>query len=133
MAPWPTVFFLLIFLFFFMNIYVGNLSHSVNENHLRELFERFGAVSSAVIIKDKITRQPRGFGFVEMADDAQANAAIADLNGKEWEGRVLKINEARPREEGGAPRSGGFRQGGGQGGGFRGPRNFDGPRRDFRR
>jgi RNA recognition motif-containing protein len=112
-----------------MNIYVGNLTHSVKDTDLRALFERYGEVKSAVIIKDRETRQPRGFGFVEMSEADAGNAAIAELNGAEFEGRILKVNEARPREEmgprpggggggygGGAPRSGG---GGGYGGGGR--------------
>lgn len=119
-----------------MNIYVGNLANGVADTHLRELFGRYGNVSSAVIIKDKITREPRGFGFVEMDSNEEANAAINGLNGSEYEGRVLKVNEARPREERPAPRfnsggsGGGFNRGGsgggfnrdrqGGGGGFRG-------------
>lgn len=91
-----------------MKIYVGNLSYSVNDTNLREVFEEFGEVLSARVIIDKITGKARGFGFVEMADDADANRAIEALNGKQFSGRALVVNEARPREEG-APRSNGPR------------------------
>ena len=89
-----------------MNIYVGNLPYNTNENEIRESFEAYGAVSAVSIIKDKFTGRSKGFGFVEMADASQANAAIEAFNGKEFKGRSLKVNEARPREES-APRSGG--------------------------
>ena len=104
-----------------MNIYVGNLPYNTNENEMREAFEAFGAVSSVSIIKDKFTGRSKGFGFVEMGDAAQANAAIESFNGKEWKGRSLKVNEARPREES-APRSGG---GGGRSGSGSYSRNHD--------
>ncbi len=90
-----------------MNIYVGNLSHEVTEEELRQAFEAFGQVESAAIIKDKFTGESRGFGFVEMPAKAEAEAAIADLNEKELKGRALNVNEARPREERG--RGGGQR------------------------
>ncbi len=94
-----------------MNIYVGNLSFSVSEENLRQAFEAFGQVTSVTIIKDKYSGQPRGFGFVEMPDRAQAQAAIENLNGKDLVGRQLNVNEARPRSDQG--RSGG--QGGHRG------------------
>jgi RNA recognition motif-containing protein len=103
-----------------MNIYVGNLSYSVTEENLRQAFEAFGQVSSATIVKDKYSGQARGFGFVEMPDQAEAQTAIKNLNGKELLGRPLNVNEARPRADQG--RSGGKssqRGGSGYGGGNR--------------
>jgi len=88
-----------------MNIYVGNLSYNVSEENLRQAFEAFGQVSSATIVKDKYNGQPRGFGFVEMPDQAEAQAAIKNLNGKELLGKQMNVNEARPRTDRG--RSGG--------------------------
>jgi RNA recognition motif-containing protein len=88
-----------------MNIYVGNLSFEVSGENLRQAFEAFGQVSSARIIMDKYSGQPRGFGFVEMPDRARAQAAIESLNGKELLGRQMSVNEARPRTDQG--RSGG--------------------------
>ena len=84
-----------------MNIYVGNLSYNTHEADLRKAFEAYGTVSDARIITDKFTGQSRGFGFVEMPNDAEGQAAINGLNGAELDGRQLKINEARPKEEGG--------------------------------
>lgn len=83
-----------------MNIYVGNISFSTTEEDLRQAFEAFGQVSSATILKDKLTNRSRGFGFVEMPDSAQATAAIAGLNGQQLGGRELNVSEARPRTEG---------------------------------
>ena len=83
-----------------MNIYVGNLSWSTTEDELRQEFEAHGQVTSSTIIKDKETGKSRGFGFVEMANDAEGKAAIEALNGKELGGRALRINEARPRADG---------------------------------
>ena len=94
-----------------MNIYVGNLSFDVSGENLRQAFEAFGQVSAASIVKDKYSGQPRGFGFVEMPDHAEAQAAIQNLNGKELLGRPMNVNEARPRTDRG--RSGG--QGGHRG------------------
>ena len=94
-----------------MNIYVGNLSHEVTEEDLRQAFETFGQVTSAKIITDKFSGLSRGFGFVEMPTKAEAQSAITGLNGKELKGRELTVNEARPRREG---RRGGGRQGGGR-------------------
>ena len=95
-----------------MNIYVGNLSRDVSEDDIRQAFTAFGAVTSVKIITDKFTGESRGFGFVEMADKAQAQAAINGLNGKELKGRTLTVNEARPRPEGGRGGGGGRRGGG---------------------
>jgi len=104
-----------------MNIYVGNLSFEVTEEDLRQAFEAFGQVTSINIIKDKYSGESRGFGFVEMPTKAEAQSAITDLNEKELKGRALKINEARPRSEGGRGGGGGSRGGGGgsRGGGRR--------------
>jgi RNA recognition motif-containing protein len=94
-----------------MNIYVGNLSQQATEEKIRETFASFGEVSSVTIVKDKYTGQPRGFGFVEMPDQTQAQAAIKSLNGKELFAQSINVSEARPRPDRG--RSGGR---GGQGG-----------------
>jgi RNA recognition motif-containing protein len=88
-----------------MKIYVGNLSYDVSEVNLRQAFEAFGQVSSATIVKDRYSGQPRGFGFVEMLDKTEAQAAIENLNGKELLGQQMNVNEARPRT--GQGRSGG--------------------------
>jgi len=114
-----------------MNIYVGNLSFNATEEDLKTAFGAFGSVSSASIIKDKFSGESRGFGFVEMPNQAEAQAAIDGLNGQDLNGRALNVNEAKPRTEGG--RSGGGRPGGrggfGGGGGNRGGgRGFGGPR-----
>lgn len=116
-----------------MNIYIGNLPFSVTEDQVSELFAQYGQVTSVALIKDKMTGQFRGFGFVEMAIDEEANKAIQALNGKEFNRRALVVNQARPREERSdrGPRAGGGFERRGQGsGGFdrRGPRN-EGPRR----
>jgi RNA recognition motif-containing protein len=89
-----------------MNIYVGNLSFDVTQAQLQAEFEAFGAVSKVSIVADRDTGRPRGFAFVEMADDTQAKAAIDALNGKQISGRALTVNEARPRTGGGG--GGGF-------------------------
>ena len=106
-----------------MDIYVGNLSRTTSEEGLRSFFESYGAISAVKIVIDKFTGEPRGFGFVTMANDEEANAAIEALNGKELDGRSLRINQARPQEprrSNGGPRGGGFNRGGGQSrGGFR--------------
>src|SRR5437762_8723799 len=102
-----------------MNIYVGNLSWSLKDQDLSNLFSPFGEVTSAKIVTDKFTQRSKGFGFVEMANDAEAQAAIAQLNGSEVEGRNLVVNESRPKQEGGG--GGGFKKrsfGGGGGGGY---------------
>jgi cold-inducible RNA-binding protein len=108
-----------------MNIYVGNLSYDTTEEELRKEFEAFGKVDSVNVIKDKFTDKSRGFAFVEMANDAEAKAALAALNGKDIKGRQLAVSEARPRTEGrrggGGGMGGGGRRGGGGGmGGGRG-------------
>ncbi len=84
-----------------MNIYVGNLPYSTTEDDLKQQFESFGRVDSARIIVDKYTDQSKGFGFVEMPDSNEARAAITGLDGKDMGGRPLKVNEARPKTEGG--------------------------------
>jgi RNA recognition motif-containing protein len=81
------------------NIYVGNLSYSMNDEALGDIFNPYGQVTSARVIKDKFTSRSRGFGFVEMANDDEAEKAIAELNGKSIDGRDLKVSEARPRED----------------------------------
>jgi len=93
-----------------MNIYVGNLSHDVTEEELRQAFEAFGQVTSVNIIKDRYSGGSRGFGFVEMAMKSEAQAAINGLNGTSLRERTLNVSEARPRSEGG--RGGGFGGGG---------------------
>ena len=84
------------------NLYVGNLSYSVKDDELNALFAAYGKVTSAKVIMDRETQRSKGFGFVEMEDDAEAQAAIDALNGKENNGRQLTVNEAKPRE----PRTG---------------------------
>ncbi len=98
-----------------MNIYVGNLSFEVTDEDLQQAFSAFGQITTVSVVKDKFTGQSRGFGFVEMPNSAEAQAAIAGLNGKEIKGRALNINEARPRTEGGRGGGGGGRPGGGGG------------------
>ena len=100
-----------------MKIYVGNLSFNTTEAQMRELFEQHGQVTSASLVMDRDTGRPRGFGFVEMADGAAAQAAIAALNGKNLDGRDLTVNEAKPRPAGGGGGGGGGRGGFGGGGG----------------
>jgi RNA recognition motif-containing protein len=82
-----------------MNIYVGNIPHSSSEDSLKRTFEAYGQVSSAKLIKDKFTGNSRGFGFIEMPNDKEAQAAMDALNGQDFEGRPLRLSEARPREE----------------------------------
>ncbi|MFN7314981.1 MAG: RNA recognition motif domain-containing protein [Phycisphaerae bacterium] len=107
-----------------MKMYVGNLSFKTSESQLQDLFAAFGQVASASLVMDRDTGRPRGFGFVEMPNDAEAQAAIAALNGKNVDGRDLTVNEARPREAGAGGGGGGgrgrFGGGGGGGGGGRG-------------
>jgi len=103
-------------------LYVGNLSYTVDSSELEQLFGAHGQVVSAQIINDRDTGRSKGFGFVEMSTDAEAQAAVAALNGQQHEGRALTVNEARPREErsgggGGGGRGGGGGYGGGGGGG----------------
>jgi RNA recognition motif-containing protein len=105
-----------------MNIYVGNLSWNLKDQDLSNLFATHGEVTSAKIVLDKFTNRSKGFGFVEMADDAAAQAAIAALNGTEVDGRNIVVNESRPKPEGGG--GGGFKKrsfgNGGGGGGYKG-------------
>ncbi len=92
-------------------LYVGNLKYTVSSEQLQDLFEQYGAVSSATVLSDRETGRSRGFGFVEMSNDDEADAAIESLDGQDFDGRRLTVNEARPRTPGG---------GGGGGGGYRG-------------
>lgn len=102
-----------------MNIYVGNLSYDVTEEDLRQAFEAFGQVDSTKIIMDMYSNRSKGFGFVEMSNNSEAESAINGLNGKEFKGRTLNVNQARPRSEGRRGGGGGRRGGGRQGGGRR--------------
>ena len=106
-----------------MNIYVGNLSNDATEADLRQAFEAFGQVSSATVIKDRFSGESRGFGFVEMPDKGEAQAALSGLNGQDLKGRSLKISEARPKQDRG-DRDGGGRRGGGDRGDRGGRRPF---------
>lgn len=102
-------------------IYVGNLSFSTTEEGLQQAFASFGTVSSVAIIRDRDTSRSRGFGFVEMSNDDEADAAINAMNGAQLDGRTLNVNEARPREGGGGGGGGrGYGGGGGYGGRSRG-------------
>jgi len=96
-------------------LYVGNLAYAVTDQDLKDLFSESGTVESVAVISDKFSGQSKGFGFVEMADAGEAAAAIQSLDGTEFKGRNIKVNEAKPREAGGGggPRGGG---GGGRGG-----------------
>jgi len=96
-------------------LYVGNLAYSITDDSLNQHFAEFGGVNSAKVMMDRDTGRSKGFGFVEMGSDAEAQAAIRGLNAKSMEGRAIVVNEARPREE----RPGGFGGGGGGGGGRR--------------
>lgn len=93
-----------------MKLYVGNLPYSTTENELKETFSPYGEVTSVTVVQDRVTGRSRGFGFVEMADESTGNAAIAALNGKDFEGRNLVVNEARPRTEQKPARGGPFRR-----------------------
>lgn len=106
------------------NLYVGNLSYNCTADDLRELFSQHGNVSSAQVVSDRETGRSRGFGFVEMSDGGEA--AISTLNGFEFQGRTLTVNEARPRENGGGGGGGGRSGGGGYGGGGGGGRSGGG-------
>jgi cold-inducible RNA-binding protein len=97
------------------NIFVGNLSFGTTESSVRSMFETYGSVDRVNIVTDRDTGQPRGFAFVEMAADAEGNAAISGLNGRDVDGRTLNVNEARPKAERGAG-GGGYRGNGGGGG-----------------
>ena len=109
-----------------MNIYVGNLPFDIDDEGLEAMFSPFGEVTSGRVIMDRFSGRSRGFGFVEMSDGGQAEAAIQALNGKEINGRPLTVNEARPREDsgGGGGGGGGGGYGGGGGGGGGGERRW---------
>ncbi len=97
-------------------LYVGGLPYATTQDALSDLFSQAGTVSSAMIITDKMTGRSKGFGFVEMASDEEAEKAIDMFNGKDFEGRNLTVNEARPMEERAPRREGGFNRGGDRGG-----------------
>src|ERR1035437_1836245 len=101
-------------------LYVGSLAYSIDDTKLKDLFAPVGTVVSAQVIMDRDTNQSKGFGFVEMSSDEEAQAAIKELNGKEVDGRTIMVNEARPKED---------RSGGGGGGGGGGGYNRGGPSR----
>ncbi len=106
-------------------LFVGGLSYNTSEDSLKELFSQAGTVETASIITDKFSGRSKGFGFVEMSSDQEAQKAVEMLNGKEIDGRSITVNEARPQES--RPREGGFQRG--YRGGDRGSRGFDGDRR----
>ncbi|MEO5857989.1 MAG: RNA-binding protein [Pyrinomonadaceae bacterium] len=116
-----------------MKLYVGNLPFSTGNSELEQLFSGVGTVQSATVVEDRETGRSRGFGFVEMSSAEEGNKAISELDGSDFDGRQLKVNEAKPREDrsgggyggGGGQRGGG---GGGYGGGGGGNRDFDGGR-----
>jgi RNA recognition motif-containing protein len=112
-------------------LYVGNLSFNTTENQLNDAFAEYGSVVEATLMMDRMSGRPRGFGFVTMSSEEEAQKAIAGLHGKELDGRSLTVNEARPREDrpGGGGGGGGF---GGGGRGFGGGGGGGGGRRDFR-
>ena len=95
-------------------LYIGNLSYDASEDDLKELFSAHGEIASVNIIKDKFTNNSKGFGFIEMEDDSAAEAAITELDGNEFQGRKLRVSEARAKTEGGGGRGG--RRDGGRGG-----------------
>lgn len=89
-----------------MTLYVGNLNYKISDNDLSDIFEEFGEVTSAKVIVDRETGRSKGFGFVEMANDAEAREAIDELDGSEVDGRTIKVNKARPKSSGNKNRSG---------------------------
>ena len=99
------------------NLFVGNLSFGATEDALRSMFEAYGTVDRVNVVTDRETGRARGFGFVEMSVDAEADRAVAGLNGKELDGRAMNVNEARPKESRGGGGGGGFGGGKGRGGG----------------
>ena len=108
-----------------MNIYISNLSYDVTDADLKELFEEYGEVSSAKVIMDRETGRSRGFGFVEMPENEQGQKAIDELNQAEYDGKVISVNVAKPREErsnGGG--RGGYNRGGGSRGGYNSNRRY---------
>jgi len=114
-------------------LYVGNLAYGVTDSTLSQMFEAHGSVQSAQVIMDRDTGKSKGFGFVEMGNDAEAQAAIQALNGKEVEGRALTVNEAKPREDRGGGGRGGYGggRGGSGGGGYGGGRGGSGGGRRY--
>ena len=102
-----------------MKLYVGNLPYTMDEGDLRDLFTPYGTPSSVAVIMDRGTGRSKGFGFVEFENDTEAKAAIAALNGRDFNGRALTVSEARPRAEGGGGGGGRGGYGGGRGGGGR--------------
>ena len=87
-----------------MNIYIGNLAWETTDEDLKQAFEAFGEVSRATVIKDRFTGKSKGFGFVEMADDQKASKAIEEMDGKDFNGRMIRVSKARPKTEGGGRR-----------------------------
>ncbi len=117
-----------------MNIYVGNLPRTAGEDDLRPLFEPFGKIMAVNVIKDKFTSESKGFGFVEMSKKSEGEAAIEALNGKEFMGQTLTVNEARPKSDSGSRGGGGGYGGGGNrggGGGYGGGGRSGGGRRSY--
>ncbi len=112
-------------------LYVGNLPFTITETELQDLFAQAGPVNEVMLMQDKFTGKSRGFAFVTMATDADAQTAMTQLNGKQYGGRALTVNEARPREDRpqGGGGGGGYRGGGGGGGGYRGERSGGGGER----
>jgi len=108
-------------------LYVGNLTYDVSSDELRELFLQFGTVESAEVVQDRSTGRSKGFGFVEMGTQGEADSAISALNGQDHKGRPLTVNEARPKTEGGGGGRGGY-GGGGRGGGGGGRGGYGGGR-----
>ena len=94
-------------------LYVGNLAYSVTDENLQQRFGEFGTVTSAKVMMDRDTGRSKGFGFVEMGSDAEAQSAISGMNGKDLDGRAIVVNEARPKESGGSSGGGGYGGGGG--------------------
>lgn len=115
-----------------MNIYISNLSYGLNDNDLRSLFEEYGEVSSAKIIMDRMTGKSRGFGFVEMPDKDAATKAIRELHEAEYDGKVITVNEAKPKEDRPKSNFGGGNSGGGYGGGNRNSGGYNSDRKPKR-
>jgi RNA recognition motif-containing protein len=112
-----------------MNIYVANLNYKIQDEQLKEIFNEFGDVASAKVVKDHVSGRSRGFGFVEMPDDSQANQAIERLNGQDVEGKILSVSVAKPRTDkpsNGFRRNNSFSNSGGGGGNRNFNRNFEG-------
>jgi RNA recognition motif-containing protein len=103
-----------------MDIYVGNLPYSVNDSALKEMFDQYGSVTSARVIIDKFSGDSKGFGFVEMPEKSEADAAIAALDGKDFDGRAMRVNESQPKPRNDRGGGGGGGRGGAGGGGGRG-------------